>query len=137
MGRELPFAFASSMLVSCTSARQFFRNPDRQFSATPPTTRQFRSATGEAPHRSPRNYPAVCHSSTQWEPLRVRDGYPRGKTSGYYGAEKQNRRATLKVKITKRFCPRAKSTGNTSSTEGGCGRFSLPPIPKFSIFPFW
>ena len=47
--------------------------------------------------------------------LRSSCAYPRGKTSGYYGAEKQNRRATLKVKITKRCCPRAKSTGNTSS----------------------
>ena len=46
--------------------------------------------------------------------LRAPCAYPRGKTSGYYGAENQNRRASLKVKIKKQYYPRAKSTGNTS-----------------------
>ena len=45
--------------------------------------------------------------------LRSPCAYPRSKTAGYYGAEKQNRRATPNVKIA---LSRAKSVGNTSQS---------------------
>ena len=43
--------------------------------------------------------------------LRAPCAYPRGKTAGYYGAENQNRRATLKVKTEKRVVPVPRARG--------------------------
>jgi len=55
-------------------------------------------------------------------------GYPRSKTEGYYGPEKQNRRATLKVKTAQTCRARALGTGNELKDKVLRRPVESPPI---------